>query len=326
MEVILQPIVQRDAIHRGVEDEIVAYFRETVFDPLLSILTDAGIRSGRLNASVSAVTSALRARKVWYADGVFTGAFNSAVSRELREMGATHDRRLRIFRLPVNRLPMDLRLAIADSDAAAKAATKRILDTLNAIEENMRQAPSGVRFEKLVDGMLTDLQQQFRDSLVRKGLAVPPDLQESTRKAIAEGYTKNLDRCIKDFVEERIPVLRQRVQENIFAGARTDKLAKVLQAEFGVSKRKAAFLAEQETSLLVAQYRKARYTRIGSRRYVWITGHDGRVRPDHAALNGQVFFWDQPPVTNRATGARNNPGEDFGCRCRGRAILNIQDN
>jgi SPP1 gp7 family putative phage head morphogenesis protein len=326
IQVVIQPIVQRDALHRDVEREIVAYFEEVLFAPLLAILDDAGINPGRQNASLSAVTSALRARTLWYADGVFTGQFNSAVSRELREMGAVHDKRLRVFKLPVAKLPMGLRLTIADSDAAAKAATKRILDTLNAMEQHVKDAPTGVRMQSPVEDMLGNLRQQFADGLEKKGIAVPPDLTPDVRKAIADEYTNNLDLFIKKFTTERIPVLRARVQENAFAGGRTDKLVKVLQSEFGVSKRKAAFLAEQETSILVAKYRESRYKRIGSRRYVWVTGHDGRVRPDHAALNKQIFDWDNPPITNRATGERNNPGEDYGCRCRARPILNIQEN
>jgi len=326
VQVILAPISQKDELHRGVQEEIVRYFEEAIFGPLLAILNEAGIETTkRENASINAVMRGLRNRTIWYADGVFTGNFNSSVSRELREMGARHDAKLRIFKLASNKLPMDLRLTIAESDAAARDATKRILEALNEMEQNIAQAETGVRFEAPVENMLGDLQMQFKDTLVQKGIDVPPDLAPVTREQIAKQYTLNLDLYIKDFAKERIPILRQKVQDNIFAGSRTDKLARVIEAEFGVSKRKAAFLAEQETSILVAKYRESRYKRIGSQRYVWMTGRDGRVRPDHAALHKQVFYWDQPPVTNKATGARNNPGEDFGCRCRARPILNIQE-
>lgn len=324
-QVVLQSIDPNPTLHAHVEKEIVAYFQEAIFGPLLALLDDAGIEARRENASTTAVATALRNRTLWYADGVFTGSFSSAISRELRELGAVHDKKLRIFKLPVSKLPMDLRLAVAQSDAAAKAATKKILDTLNQMEENFKRSSTGVKFDEPVQKMLRDLHDQFRESLERKGIAVPPDLHPQTKGDIQKQYTDNLDLAIKNFVEQRIPVLRKKVQDNVFAGNRTDKLAKVIQSEFGVSKRKAAFLAEQETSLLVAKYRESRYKRIGSRRYMWITGKDSRVRPDHARLHKQVFFWDQPPITNTATGARNNPGEDFGCRCRARPILNIQE-
>lgn len=45
-----------------------------------------------------------------------------------------------------------------------------------------------------------------------------------------------------------------------------------------------------------------------STHYVWRTRGDGRVRPSHAANNGKIFAWNNPPPTG-------HPGEDYGCRC-----------
>ena len=43
-------------------------------------------------------------------------------------------------------------------------------------------------------------------------------------------------------------------------------------------------------------------------RYIWRTRNDGKVRSSHAAREGQVFSWDDPPVGG-------HPGEDYNCRC-----------
>ncbi len=42
--------------------------------------------------------------------------------------------------------------------------------------------------------------------------------------------------------------------------------------------------------------------------YIWRTRGDNRVRASHAANNGKVFAWDNPPATK-------HPGEDYNCRC-----------
>ncbi len=42
--------------------------------------------------------------------------------------------------------------------------------------------------------------------------------------------------------------------------------------------------------------------------YIWRTRGDGKVRASHAANNGRIFSWDNPPATG-------HPGEDFNCRC-----------
>lgn len=42
--------------------------------------------------------------------------------------------------------------------------------------------------------------------------------------------------------------------------------------------------------------------------YIWHTRRDGRVRPSHAANEGKIFSWANPPDTG-------NPGEAYRCRC-----------
>lgn len=47
---------------------------------------------------------------------------------------------------------------------------------------------------------------------------------------------------------------------------------------------------------------------IGIRKYVWRTRGDAKVRAGHAANDGKIFEWRNPPATG-------HPGEDFNCRC-----------
>ncbi len=42
--------------------------------------------------------------------------------------------------------------------------------------------------------------------------------------------------------------------------------------------------------------------------YIWRTRRDGKVRASHAANDGKIFAWNNPPKTG-------HPGEDYGCRC-----------
>jgi hypothetical protein len=42
--------------------------------------------------------------------------------------------------------------------------------------------------------------------------------------------------------------------------------------------------------------------------YIWRTRSDGKVRASHAANDGRIFAWDDPPPTG-------HPGEDYNCRC-----------
>ncbi len=48
--------------------------------------------------------------------------------------------------------------------------------------------------------------------------------------------------------------------------------------------------------------------------YIWRTAGDDKVRPSHAANDGKIIAWDNPPATG-------NPGEDFNCRCKAEAYV-----
>lgn len=322
-DVILAPIVQHDTITLGIEQDIANYFKEVIFQPLFDLLEDADVKVRQNAIADSAVLQALQERRIWYANGVFTGAFNAAISRELRKAGAI--KLEGSFSLAHASLPMSWRIVIEGSQQAAEELNKKALDLLKQMESNIKQAPTGVNLKFSLDGVFVDLREQFKKSLQAHGFGVPPDLSENVKDEIAKEYTTNMDLYITNFTEKLIPELRMKIQDNIFEGSRPDKLAKILETDYGMSKRKATFLAKQETSLLLSKYRESRYKAVGSRRYMWSTSHDIRVRHDHKDLNGKTFYWDNPPITNKLTSAHNNPGEDFGCRCVARPILAIQE-
>lgn len=51
------------------------------------------------------------------------------------------------------------------------------------------------------------------------------------------------------------------------------------------------------------------YKMLGnSKRYIWRTQDDKKVRPSHATNDDKIFSWDKRPATG-------HPGEDYGCRC-----------
>lgn len=331
----LTPIQHKDAYTRVVESVILGWMREAVFMPLLIDLFNADVpvdpqyqqikfdEEGRINA-MGAVRAALESGRIHYADGLFTGRFSSQISGELRAMGATRDLQNAGFRLAQSQLPDDIKAAVVSSMQKARELHTQISNTLAAMETNIASSALGLNFKVAVDRILTDAGRQFISSVASNGsVAVVPDFTDATRAQLTEALTTNTELGIRGWAAERIPQLRRRVEENVFKGMRTDKLARIIEAEFGVGKRKAEFLADQETGLLMAKYRQGRYQDVGVQEYIWQTSNDIRVRPDHAALNGRRFNFNAPPITDKATGRRNNPGEDYRCRCVPKPILNF---
>jgi SPP1 gp7 family putative phage head morphogenesis protein len=313
---VLQPIHHRDAYSLLVEREILAWMREAIFTPLVDVLDRHGIGAERINEAGIAIEHALNSGQIHYADGAFSGKFTSATSRELQQMGARWEASTKRWLIPVDKIPYAIRGAIATSAAIGKAAADEIIATLTAIEANVAAADLGLKLGQALDVILKDLGKQYlRTVTAIESVSIKADVTPAQRALLDTRLTNNLDLSIKRFASEQIPELRRAVEQNLFYGNRTDKLADLIESRYGVSKRKAAFLAEQETGMLTAKYAQIQAEEIGSTEYVWSTSRDERVRPDHQALDGKRFSYSSPPITNRATGARNNPGEDFRCRC-----------
>lgn len=71
---------------------------------------------------------------------------------------------------------------------------------------------------------------------------------------------------------------------------------------------RAKLIARDQIATVNSQVTKERQTEVGIGRYRWSTSQDERVRPEHAALEGRIFEWSNPP-------AIGNPGEPINCRC-----------
>lgn len=88
--------------------------------------------------------------------------------------------------------------------------------------------------------------------------------------------------------------------------------AKEIEDRFGVSTRRARFIARDQIGKLNGKLTRSRQQEMGLTRFRWRSREDSRVRPLHAYLNGQVFSWDDLPHDEYGP---IHPGSPFGCRC-----------
>ncbi len=124
---------------------------------------------------------------------------------------------------------------------------------------------------------------------------------------------------VKSFVRVNVKLISSistdhfdRVERLILRGAQTGKLskdvAKEVKAQFGVSQRRAAFIARDQISKFNGDLTQLRQTQAGITKYRWSTSGDERVRDTHKSNGGKIFSWSDPPATG-------HPGDDFNCRC-----------
>lgn len=306
----LKPIYDHDKYSAPIAKAIYASLYDQIFAPLFDILASP---EQRTNASTTALQRALSTGKLQYVDGYFIGPLTAAISKELRGIGAVYNKVRKAFKLEISHLPQDVLMAVSDANQIAKGQLKRVEDFLRAIEGRKIKMPE---LEPFFGDTFKGLDKQFQSTtqkITARDLEIP--LDPKLGEQLKEAYTENLEPYIQKWHDEQVLKLRQKVQKNVQKGFRAEELIKDIQYERRVSFNKAKFLAKQETSLMVSKYRQIRYEEVGVKKYMWSTSHDVRVRPDHKELQGKIFRFDQPPVTDHSTMARNNPGEDYGCRC-----------
>ena len=321
MKTTLQPLIHRDSYTGFVEAEITSYLSETIYNPLIELLHSEGLRTNE-NKEHSAVWDAIIAGTLWYAAGVFTGIFDAAISRELRAMGAKFT--ANGFVLPIDEIPISLRGALALSNSKSRTLHRTVQSTLDEMQENILIAATGMLFSDIVDKITEDLQGQLvRTVSAEASLPTLPKTPQGLIETLKESLTGEMTRAIKQSALEQINYLRAKVLDNLQNGGRTDRLAELIRAYFGVAKRRARLIAEYGTGQLVSDFRETSYEALGSTEYVWDTSHDEKVRADHRALDGRVFSWSNPPIADRATGFRGHPGHAANCRCSARPIINF---
>lgn len=313
----LQPIILSPKFDEEVEKEILLFLSETLFAPIIKQMEET--RKTYFNAK-SSIEDALRQGRIQYSHGVFKGNFNAQLTKEFRKLGMKFDSRMKGYRKELTKLPIPMQVVIAQTESNYQKMAQGMIDAIETIDVNKEL--ERLTFEGVFNDTVDQIDKEFNKTVARK-IGVAVDITSNQRDAITKGFSENLKLFIKEFSDKEVLILREQVEKAVFSGIRAESLQKVIQDRFGVSKHKAKFLAKQELSLLTSKYKEAKYTEAGILKYKWSTSQDARVRQDHKDLNGKVFSFDDPPIENRDTGARANPGEPFGCRCVAIPVIEV---
>ncbi len=309
----LKPQPLRESDYADIRRQLESIFYEIIFKPVVALLAphNRQVRDAKelRNAVEDPIVVALKSGRVQYNNGVFTGQFDSRISKSLKAIGAAFNKTSKAFTLDPKRVPPAV-LAMAHTyQQTARKLHVDVVKGLDSIEDSLDHLVD----VHVVDAgtMVSKVQKGFEESV---GDALGnKDLTDESREKLKKEYAESLKPWIKKFSAESIHELREQVEANALAGYRFDTLVDRIQSRHAVSKSKAAFLARQETALYVSKHRRTRFEESGVTQYVWRTAGGPRVRDDHKHLEGKIFSYDTPPIVDSATGRRGNPGEDFNC-------------
>ncbi|HVN67638.1 MAG TPA: phage minor head protein, partial [Candidatus Sulfotelmatobacter sp.] len=215
----------------------------------------------------------------------------------------------------------DTRDAVDTSDRAFSTVLRKLDDRLTEISkiQDRKETP----FQDLFDRAIFRADKEFTENV--KKVQIKAQLSIPEQEHLSTEWENNMNLWIKGWEAEEIKKLRQQVKQAYFAGDRYGSLLTMITDSYGVSDRKALFLARQETNLLVSGYVQAQYQGNGFPEYRWgcvVGSPEHPVRPYHKALDRTIQRWDSPPVVDKY-GNHKHPGQDFGCRCKATPILRV---
>ncbi len=305
----LQPIIDKYKYWRGISKYIIAAWKNEFWDYLFELIQPIK----QYYNDVDIVLAALREQRIQYVGDRFVGKFNAQISKELTSLGAKFDKRSKSYIIEKFKLPSNVQHAISMASFFASQLRDKIIqfvDNFDSVKfvDNLQDV-----LDIPLDEILEDLDSQ-RVRTIEDAIKIKVHFSTAEKEVLKKKYTEDVSKSIKKFTDNQLVVVRQLVQKNLFEGLDNKTLLNMLTRAFEGDVNKAKFIARQETGLLVSAYRQITYNRVGITQYRWSTSHDERVRQTHRELDGNIYSFDNPPVTNEK-GDKNNPGEDWQCRC-----------
>ncbi len=132
---------------------------------------------------------------------------------------------------------------------------------------------------------------------------------------------------IKSIPEQYLNSVSNIVLSNMRTGLMPREIAKQLEEQFGITQRRARFIARDQTAKVNGELTERRQRDAGYEYFKWLDSDDQRVRKRHQEIANAdvgygvgIYRWDDLPKSDDGTPIK--PGQDYGCRCTSRPIRN----
>lgn len=124
---------------------------------------------------------------------------------------------------------------------------------------------------------------------------------------------------IKSIASEHLTDVQGIVMRAVARGHDMGQLSTALQHRYGVTKRRAALIARDQTAKATSTLQAARQKQIGITEGIWKHSHAGKnPRPSHLDANGKRFDLNKGMYLD---GKWVMPGEEINCRCTWNPII-----
>ena len=191
------------------------------------------------------------------------------------------------------------------------------MDKLGIMIEKLRlrflRLTRSKRTRAMVEAMGRDIDRHVLEDVSRV-LRIPIVQQSVETGALLGRFIRENVDLITSIATTQLDQVERIVREAATSGMRVETLRSRILERFDVSRSRAELIARDQVLKANSNLTQSRHKAAGVSSYVWSTSRDERVRDMHQDLEGQMFTYADPPVTN-PQGDANHPGEDYQCRC-----------
>ena len=186
------------------------------------------------------------------------------------------------------------------------------------------------RFIKKFDKFAPDAAQMFADKtfkhtdrtmaahLKKMNWTVPFKVNKPMQDALDATIHENVG-LIRSIPQEYLTDIEGAVMRSYAVGHDLKTMTDEIQRIGGVTRRRAAFIAHDQTSKANATATRARQRALGFRRAAWRHSKGGKEpRPAHVAANGTIYDIDKGCLIQ---GKYIFPGEEPNCKCLGVVVV-----
>lgn len=223
-------------------------------------------------------------------------------------------------------LPRLERRVVSDSKLRLDGTAEEIALLIERLVSELDPVFSDVLIERIVNAAamrantasLRDVTEQL-EAMGAAGVALS---SLSTSEQI-ELFVRTNTKLIRTVQSDMIGMIEGTITRGARQGLRHEEIARNLFAkatkknpggDLAKTQKRMRLIARDQISKLNGELARVRHTEAGIVHYRWITARDGRERDTHAANDGKIFRYDDPPATG-------HPGEEINCRCSAAPIL-----
>lgn len=161
---------------------------------------------------------------------------------------------------------------------------------------------------------------QFMNELKKAGFTVKFSLNKDIEEVLEGAIAQNVG-LIKSIGTEYLERVQQQVWEGVTNGYDLGQISKNLVDAYGISDRRAAFIARDQGAKAHAVIERERRKEAGITQAVWLHSHAGKTpRPSHVRASGKVFDIEKGLYLD---GEWVLPAQKINCRCGSRSLLDI---